>query len=143
VAGLACSLSGSPNLPLGPPPFFLAGEQGQDAGGVARDMLSTLTQQLASPAAGLFRPAGRGGRQLYPVPGACDAAQAKRYRLLGQVMAKVGRGLQGRTWACLLCAEGSCLSSAGRRPLNNFTSRSETNTPVSARACHLSPNIRH
>jgi hypothetical protein len=66
------------------------GEQGQDAGGVARDLLSTLTQQLCAPAAGLFRPAGRGGRALYPVPGPCGAAQVRRYKLLGLVMAKVG-----------------------------------------------------
>lgn len=53
--------------------------------------MSTLTQQLCAPAAGLFRPAGPGGRQLYPVPGPCGAAELKRYKLLGLLMAKVGR----------------------------------------------------
>jgi hypothetical protein len=64
---------------------------------VTRDLISALTQQLCSPAAGLFRRVGGGGDgggggggRLYPVPGECGAAQARRFKLLGQFMAKVG-----------------------------------------------------
>lgn len=89
---------------LTPAPVLLiqttfAGELGQDAGGVARDMLSALTQQLCSPATGLFRRVGpQGSGRLYPAPGACDPAQARRYKLLGQVMAKV-MGVMVVAWA--------------------------------------------
>ena len=73
-----------------------AGEQAQDIGGVSRDLLSALTQQLCAPSSGLFRRAGPGGAHLYPGAGPCGAARLRRYRLVGQVMAKVGAAQAGR-----------------------------------------------